>query len=65
MLEPVKFRTRINIKDNTWSRAATTLHKERGFVSIPFMGSGVLTQADDTVTPVLQASWSLMQDMSQ
>lgn len=65
MLEPIKFHTRINIKDNVWSKAAVILHDKRGFASIPVMRSGVLLEADDTVTSVLQASWSLMQDMSQ
>lgn len=63
MLEPIKFRTRINMKDNVWNKAATILHDKRGFVSIPGMGSGVLLEADDIVARVLQASWNLMKEI--
>lgn len=65
MLEPIKFYTRINMKDNMWNKAATILHENRGFVSIPTFGSGVLMEADDIITPVLQASWNLMQGIEK
>lgn len=65
MLETIKFHTRINMKDMMWNKAATILHENRGFVSIPTFGSGVLMKADDIVTPVLQASWNLMQGIEK
>lgn len=65
MLEPIKHRTRLVMKDNVWSKAADILHEHRGHVSIPFMGSGALIEADDTVTGVLNATYYLLQDMKE